>query len=57
MKKYAPQLLPAPKGKTFWEKINKEAETFEQQNLEVTHQPFSFLNPKSQALPIGPGPD
>ena len=30
MKKDAPQLPPAPKGKTFRQKVNKEAETFDQ---------------------------
>jgi hypothetical protein len=39
----ASQPLPAPKGKTLREKVNQEAETFEQQNLEITHQRISPL--------------
>jgi hypothetical protein len=30
MKKDTPQLLPAPKGKTLREKVDKEAEPFQQ---------------------------
>jgi hypothetical protein len=55
MKEHLPQLLPARKGKTLRQKVYKEAETFEQYNLEVTYQRLSFLNPKSQTpcLPAG----
>jgi hypothetical protein len=48
MKEHVPQLLPAPKGKTFRQKMDKEAEPFQQQILEIANQPFSFLNPKLQ---------
>jgi hypothetical protein len=48
MKEDISQLLPAPKGKTLRQKIDKETEPFQQQILEIPNQQTSFLNPKSQ---------
>jgi hypothetical protein len=55
MKEDVSQLLPAPKGKTLRQKVDKEADPFQQQILKITNQSLSFLNSKSQTpcLPAG----
>jgi hypothetical protein len=49
------QLLPPPKGKTLRQKIDKEAEPFEQQILKIPNQRTSSLNPKSQTACLSAG--
>jgi len=50
MKEHVPQLLPAPKGKTFRQEIDQEAEPFQQQILEIANQRTSSLNPSQRYL-------